>query len=123
MTSTSSSPDAPSVQLQANLELEVPKVPNFLRIRGRGTTLPIESLEEEALRSVGDAWTRELLASAARRHRSAQAAANPAGKAVAAARTRAASRTAGAKAVGNRKTSRKKRRRTRPVTPAPAPAK
>lgn len=41
-------------------EIEIPKVPNFLRMTD-GQTLPVSAIDETSLREIGKIWTEALV--------------------------------------------------------------
>jgi len=58
--------------------VEIPRLPNFLRMTD-GQTLPIEAIDDESLRYIGQAWSGALLELAReRRKRPAMSASPPA---------------------------------------------
>ena len=46
------------------VEIECPRVPNFLRLRGQDQTLPVGFFEDAELRSLGRELTAKLIANA-----------------------------------------------------------
>lgn len=55
------------------VKLELPTVPNCIRIQDGDGTLPLQELSDETLRQLGRRWTEELIGKA-RARRSARAA-------------------------------------------------
>ena len=47
--------------VSAELEIEVPMVPDFLKIIGTDATFPISEFSEETLRKIGESWTERLI--------------------------------------------------------------
>ena len=41
-------------------EVEIPRVPNFLRLTD-GRTLPVKAIDETSLREIGKIWTEALI--------------------------------------------------------------
>lgn len=62
-----------SRKIRVQATVEIPKVPNFLRMSD-GSTISVSDIEESGLEEVGKAWTHELIARA--REISAHRAAN-----------------------------------------------
>ena len=47
------------MKIKTHAEVEIPIVPNFLRMGNR--TIPITAIEEKDLRKIGKLWTEELV--------------------------------------------------------------
>lgn len=47
-------------KIKVTAEVEVPKVPNFLRMSD-GQTLPVSAAREDSLRELGRLWTEALI--------------------------------------------------------------
>lgn len=61
--------------MKISLDLEVPMVPGFLRIRlpnGESATIPIDELEDEKLRQIGALWVEKLVSTAQSKRKMAQ---------------------------------------------------
>lgn len=48
------------------VHLETPRVPNFLRVCEHEATVSVADVPDEALREIGESWTRKLIENAAR---------------------------------------------------------
>lgn len=60
--------DRKSVLASADLDVLVPRPPNFLRVRGTSNhMIAIEDLDDRSLERIGESWTNELLALAERK--------------------------------------------------------
>lgn len=48
------------MKIKVTMEIEVPRVPNFLR-RSDGVMMPINLISHESLRELGQQWTDDLI--------------------------------------------------------------
>jgi hypothetical protein len=51
------------MKINVHAQIEIPRVPNFLKMEG-GKTIPISAITEEGFREIGKKWTEELIARA-----------------------------------------------------------
>lgn len=43
------------------IEIDVPQVPNFLRVHGTDRSTPVGSLTDSQLKQIGEEWTQRLI--------------------------------------------------------------
>lgn len=48
-------------------EVELPRVPNFLRMSGADGTMDVADITDAGLQQIGEGWTAELIANARKR--------------------------------------------------------
>ncbi len=48
--------------IKISIEVELPSVPNYLRVQGEQTAIPIQRFSEKELREIGRQWTKALIA-------------------------------------------------------------
>jgi hypothetical protein len=51
------------MKIKVQAQIEIPRVPNFLKMQG-GQTIPVSAITEEGLREIGQRWTEALIARA-----------------------------------------------------------
>lgn len=48
-----------TIKLTTDVDIEVPSLPNFIKVNGQPT--PIQAIKEETLRELGNIWVKHLL--------------------------------------------------------------